>query len=99
MAMGNPKKEIKIVTTAKKQFVYILRCRDNSLYTGYATEVERRVKEHNGELGKLGAKYTSGRRPVVLVYTEECSSRGEAQKREAAIKKLSRSQKELLIKK
>ena len=75
--------------------VYILRCADHSLYTGITTDIERRVDEHN--TSTKGAKYTRGRRPVVLVYQEEFSSRSQATKREIEIKKLSPSQKEQLI--
>lgn len=76
-------------------YVYILRCRDNSLYTGVTTDCERRLHEHNHSA--RGAKYTRARRPVVLSYTEEASNRGEAQQREAQIKRLSAAQKEALI--
>ena len=75
-------------------FVYILRCKDNSLYTGYTTDVNRRLKVHNQ--GK-GAKYTRGRLPVSLVYYEEVSSRSEGLKLENAIKKLSKKEKEDLV--
>ena len=77
-------------------FVYMLRCRDGSLYTGIAVDVQRRLQEHNGELGQ-GARYTRSRRPVTLVYQETLASRSAALKREAAIKKLSRVEKEQLI--
>jgi putative endonuclease len=76
-------------------FVYILRCRDNSLYTGVTTDCERRLQEHNHSA--RGARYTRGRRPVTLVYREEAQSRGAAQRREAQIKQLSTAQKEALI--
>lgn len=82
---------------SSKHHIYILRCADGTLYTGYAADVERRVKEHNGELGKTAAKYTRGRRPVTCVYTEAFSTRSEALKREVALKKLTRPQKELLL--
>jgi putative endonuclease len=73
--------------------VYILRCSDGTLYTGYTTDPERRVVEHNaGE----GAKYTRGRTPVERVHTESFDSRGEAMRREHAIKQLSRPQKKQL---
>jgi putative endonuclease len=83
-------------------FVYIVECCDGTLYTGYATDVVVRVREHNGEgktvaAKKLGAKYTRSRRPVRLVYQESALSRSEAQKREAAIKRLSAAQKRSLI--
>ena len=79
-------------------YVYIVCCADGSLYTGYATDVEKRVREHNGEVNaKAAARYTRGRRPVSLVYTELCASRSDALKRECAIKTLTRSEKLLLI--
>lgn len=80
-------------------FVYMLRCADDSLYTGITTDVARRLTEHNGESKIPGAKCTAARRPVKLVYTEECEDRSAAGKREWAIKQLSRSQKVLLVEK
>ncbi|HHH48627.1 MAG TPA: GIY-YIG nuclease family protein [Gammaproteobacteria bacterium] len=77
-------------------YVYILRCADGSLYTGVATDLERRLAEHNGS-GKLGARYTRARRPVTLVYSEPAESRAAACRREAAIKKLRRVEKERLV--
>ena len=75
-------------------YVYLLRCADDTLYTGYTTDVERRVAEHDaGE----GAKYTRGRTPVELVHVEEYASRSAAMSREYEIKQLSRAQKERLI--
>lgn len=79
-----------------KFYVYILLCRDNTLYTGYTTNLENRLLQHNN---KKGAKYTRGRTPVVLVYYEELTSKSEALKRECAIKKLKRHEKNVLIKK
>ncbi|MEA3346397.1 MAG: GIY-YIG nuclease family protein [Chloroflexota bacterium] len=73
---------------------YILRCSDGTLYTGWTTDLERRVAEHNA--GR-GARYTRGRRPVRLVYREEHPTSTEAQRRERAIKKLSRREKLALI--
>ena len=75
-------------------FVYMLRCRDGSLYTGYTDNVERRLSVHQS--GK-GAKYTRSRLPVELAYQEELPDKSAALKREAEIKKLSRQEKELLI--
>ena len=72
--------------------VYLLRCADDSLYTGVARDLERRLQQHNGELAG-GARYTRGRRPVSLLWSEACASRSVAQQREAAIKKLSRREK------
>ncbi|PIV89108.1 MAG: endonuclease [Hydrogenophilales bacterium CG17_big_fil_post_rev_8_21_14_2_50_63_12] len=77
-------------------FVYILRCADGTHYTGVTTDPGRRLQEHNAG-GKLGARYTRARRPVVLAHQETASSRAEACKREAAIKKLSRDAKLALI--
>lgn len=77
-----------------KNYVYILSCADGTFYTGWTTHLEERVNIHNQ--GK-GAKYTRSRRPVKLLYWEEYSDRGEALRREAAIKKMSRKQKEELI--
>jgi len=79
-------------------FVYVLRCNDDSLYTGVTTDVKRRVNEHNHDI-KLAANYTRARRPVSLVYTEPCDDRSQALKREIGIKKLNRGQKEALINK
>ena len=80
-----------------KHYTYIVRCADQTLYTGYTTDITRRLHEHN-HLTK-GAKYTKTRRPVTLVYEEVFSTKSEACKREAAIKKLSRLKKLELIKK
>lgn len=77
-------------------WVYILRCRDGSLYTGIARDLERRLGEHNGD-DRLGARYTRARRPVVLVYREGLASRSQASRREAQIKRMTRSEKELLL--
>jgi putative endonuclease len=77
-----------------KHYIYILRCADDTLYTGWTTDVRKRVETHNS--GK-GAKYTRARLPVELVYTEEFDDKVEAQKREYAIKQLARTEKESLI--
>lgn len=77
-------------------FVYILHCADDTLYTGVAKDVEKRLTEHNDDNVK-GAKYTRARRPVRVVYQEECDSRSSATKREYAIKKLKRAEKLQLI--
>jgi putative endonuclease len=76
--------------------VYILECSDKTLYTGYTTDLERRIKNHN--TGKAGAKYTRSRRPVKLVYSQNFKTLSPALKREIAIKKLSRKEKLQLIK-
>lgn len=72
-------------------FVYMVMCADGTYYTGITTNVERRVNEHNNS--KLGARYTKSRRPVVLRHSEEFPDKSKALKREAEIKKLSRSDK------
>ena len=77
-------------------YVYIVRCADNSLYTGVALDLARRIDEHN-KSDALGAKYTRSRRPVKLVYKESVSSRSEAAKREYTIKQLNKDKKEILI--
>ena len=76
-------------------YVYMLRCKDGSLYTGYTDDPQRRLAVHNG--GK-GAKYTRSRLPVTLVYQEEFPEKSDALRREAAIKKLKKAQKEGLLK-
>ena len=75
---------------AAKAFVYIVRCADNTLYTGWTTDVERRVRTHNA--GR-GAQYTRRRMPVELVYLEPQPSRADAMRREAAIKRWPRKRK------
>jgi len=76
--------------------LYILRCKDGTLYTGITTDVEKRLEMHRS--GK-GAKYTRGRAPLDLVYLEECGDHSAALKREWEIKQLTREEKEKLIKK
>jgi predicted GIY-YIG superfamily endonuclease len=71
-------------------FVYIVRCADDTLYTGWAVDVARRVAAHNR--GR-GARYTSTRGPVTLIYTEEVSTRGDALRRERVIKRYPRAKK------
>lgn len=77
-------------------YVYLLRCRDGSLYAGVARDPQRRLRQHNGELAG-GARYTRGRRPVELVWTEVLADRAAAQRREASIRRLSRAAKITLI--
>ncbi len=72
-------------------FVYIVKCSDDTLYTGITTNLKRRIMEHNS-LTK-GAKYTKARQPVVLVYSKKCKNRSVASKEEARIKGLKRSEK------
>ena len=76
--------------------VYILECADGTLYTGVARDLERRILQHNGERPG-GPKYTRGRRPVRLVWSDVAVDRAAAQQREAAIKKLSRTDKLQLV--
>jgi predicted GIY-YIG superfamily endonuclease len=74
--------------------VYLLRCADGTLYAGSTTDVAARAAAHNA--GR-GARYTSGRRPVAVVYVEACGSRSAALRREHALKRLTRSEKEALV--
>jgi putative endonuclease len=83
-----------VTGVADDHYVYVLRCADDTLYTGYTTDVERRVADHDaGE----GAKYTRGRTPVELVHVEAFDSRSAAMSREHEIKQLSRGAKESLL--
>lgn len=77
-------------------YLYILKCADKTLYTGITTDLERRILEHN--TSKLGAKYTSSRRPVKIVYSKKFRTRSLATKEEARIKKLKKIQKIELVK-
>ncbi|PIV08055.1 hypothetical protein COS52_04720 [Candidatus Roizmanbacteria bacterium CG03_land_8_20_14_0_80_39_12] len=77
-------------------FVYVLRCKDNSLYCGQTNNLEKRIKEHN-DSRNTSTKYTRGRRPVTLVYVEKVKTVSDALKREREIKKLSKEKKELLV--
>jgi predicted GIY-YIG superfamily endonuclease len=74
--------------------LYIIQCRDGSLYTGITTDISRRIKEHNS---KKGAFYTQNKTPVELVYQEALPNQSEARKREAAIKRLTRKEKLELV--
>ena len=78
-----------------KNYVYIIKCADDTYYTGWTTNIEKRIKAHNNG---NGAKYTKSRRPVSLVYFEILETKSLALKREYAIKQLTRKQKEELIK-
>lgn len=82
------------VSMKKEWYLYILRCGDGTLYTGIAMDVEQRLAAHRS--GK-GAKYTRGRGPLELVYTENCGIHSDALKRELQIKRLTREQKEQMI--
>lgn len=78
------------MTDEKQWVVYILKCADDTLYTGITNDLERRITQHNE--GK-GAKYTRGRGPVALIKSFECASKSEALKKEYQIKQLSRDEK------
>ncbi|ABC44461.1 putative endonuclease [Salinibacter ruber] len=80
--------------SAGGHYVYVIECRDGTYYTGYTTDVERRVEEHNEG---TAAKYTRGRRPVTLVHVETYDSQSAAMQREYAIKQLRRREKERLV--
>ena len=73
-------------------YLYILKCSDNTLYTGITTDILRRIKEHNTSSSRA-AKYTSPRRPVELLFSKKCKDKSEAIKEEFRIKKLSRTKK------
>ena len=79
----------------KTNYTYIVECSDGTFYTGWTTDIKKRLSTHNA---KKGAKYTRARTPVRLVYLEEADTRQEAMRREAQIKSLSRQEKEQLIK-
>jgi len=75
--------------------VYMVECADGTLYSGITTDISRRIQEHNES--PKGARYTRAKRPVVLVYSEECANRSAASVREHAIKKLTREEKLALV--
>lgn len=77
-------------------YLYVLRCADDTLYTGITVDLDRRMEEHNTSV--LGAKYTKARRPVQLIYSKEFLDRSAASKEEHRIKCLSRAEKLLLVK-
>ena len=80
----------------KKFYVYLARCKDDTLYTGYTVNLkEREIKHNDGD----GAKYTKARLPIKIVYSESFKTKSDAMKREAQIKHLSRIEKQVLIKK
>lgn len=78
----------------KKNYTYMVRCRDGSLYTGWTNDLEKRIQAHNQG---MGAKYTKTRRPVELVYYEEYESKIQAMKREYEIKQLPKKKKEEMV--
>lgn len=81
-------------SSEKAYTLYILKCSDDTYYTGIAIDVEKRLSEHNSS--DKGAKYTRYRRPVSLMYSETCSDKSSALKRELAIKRMKRTAKEAL---
>ena len=82
---------LKSLVNLKTWFLYVVECKDGTLYTGITTDVQRRVEEHNSK--SCGAKYTKSRRPVKLVYQKEYPDRSSVSKAEWAFKKLSRKNK------
>ena len=76
-------------------FVYLVRCSDGTFYAGVTTDLQRRVRQHNGEIVG-GANYTRARRPVALAWCEECENRSVAQQREYSVRHLSREEKHRL---
>jgi len=83
-------------TTQNNWLIYILECRDGSLYCGITNNLEKRLKQHKGEI-KGGAKYTRSHWPCKLVYKEKSASRSKAAQREVVIKNMSRDEKQALI--
>ena len=83
------------MTTNNTWYVYLLRCKDNSLYAGITTDISRRLHQHNHT--KLGAKYTRAKRPVTLVFLETASNKSTASKREYQLRKLTKTHKEELV--
>ena len=78
-------------------YIYLVRCSDDSLYCGWTTDLKRRIDAHNGHIPG-GAQYTRGRRPVTLVYAESFHQKQEAQRREYAIKRMTKTKRLRLIK-
>ena len=78
-------------------YMYVILCNDNSYYCGITTNLERRLKQHNGVL-KGGAKYTRGRRPCKYIYKEKASTRSDALKKEINFKKLNKKSKSIYMK-
>ena len=82
------------MSDGRRWWVYLLRCRDGTLYTGITTDLARRLAQHNAG---TASKYTRSRRPVAMVYREAAKNHGTALRREHAIKKLSRAAKDALV--
>jgi putative endonuclease len=91
---ANEERPVPNATAGTIWFLYIIGCCDGSFYTGVTTDIDRRLREH--QEGKA-SRYTRTRRPVVLVYKEECGTRSQSLARECAVKSLSRRRKEELI--
>ena len=94
-AVGNRCDLAKSPTDMTAWCVYMLHCADNTLYTGVTTDIDRRIREHNGS--PRGARYTRHRRPVTLAWLEHADSRSEACRRERQVRHLARSRKNALI--
>lgn len=77
-------------------YTYMVACRDGSYYIGKTTNIQKRLRQHNGEI-KGGAKYTASKRPVVLTYLEEFSTHKESAQREYALKKLTHKERQALL--
>ena len=102
MAVGQ--KRTKKLVFNMTHYAYIIQCADGTLYTGYTNNLKKRLADHNGEgdtagVRGAGARYTSGRRPVKLIYHEKFKTRSEAMQREYAIKQLPRTKKMTLVNK
>ncbi len=82
------------MSDGRRWWVYLLRCKGGTLYTGITTDTERRLAQHNAG---TASKYTRSRRPVAMVYRESAKTHGDALRREVAIKKLSRAAKDALV--
>ena len=89
---------ILFMTACSNWYIYLVRCADNSLYTGVTTDIKRRLYQHNN-CNKKGAKYTRVRRPVTLAYQESAEDRKTACQREYQLKQLSKQEKEQLVSK
>ena len=84
-----------IISNKKMRFVYIVRCNDNSLYTGITNNLEKRISDHN--ISKIWARYTKSRRPVKLIWHKKAMDRNIASKLELQIKKMWKQKKEEMI--
>lgn len=94
--MGSAERRLKQVRRTRRQgwFLYILKCRDNTLYTGITNDLSRRLTQHNNG---TASRYTRSRLPVRLIYQEPCRGRSSALKKEYKLKQLSRADKEEYI--